>query len=301
MSYKQSFIIILLSIATAMSAFGNSRSIPFEYYQGLIFLELQTEGNDTLFCLFDTGAQISAIDESTAKGLGLPVVGSTIVTGTNTSIEVDLVGMNNVRIGERIVDSIAPTSRDLSHSLSPGNRKLDMIAGYDLFENAILEIDFIEQKLVISEDTVARTYSSFIPFVLDNNIPRFSALLDGRLPIDFRLDTGASLFETDKLYINITSDNWESIREKDPEIKPTSYLSATGINNQEIQLGVGILKSLKIGDIQIDSPRVIIQPRQGYFASPEAVGFVSNNLLGRYSHVAIDYVNHRLYYGSGDE
>ena len=61
-------------------------AIPFEYFQGLIFFEIQTEQNQTLFCLLDTGAEVSAIDKITSERLHLPVVGSSQVLGTDTAV-----------------------------------------------------------------------------------------------------------------------------------------------------------------------------------------------------------------------
>ena len=271
-------------------------SIPFEYYQGLIFLEIETAKKDTLFCLFDTGAEISAVNEATSNVLGLPVVDSAQVTGSNATIDVQVVSMTDLTLRNHHVNSIAPTKRDLSHSLTPNNRILDMILGYDFFKESIIEIDFSRLEIRIIKDTAFLNYATYIPFSLDHNIPRFSGMASGKIPLDFRLDTGASLFDTDDIYINVTSDDWQRIREINPNLKPEFYLNATGINNELIELSVIQLDKVAIDILDIDKPYIIIQPEQGYFALPDAVGFVSNNWLSKYSRVAIDYINNRLYY-----
>jgi hypothetical protein len=38
----------------------------------------------------------------------------------------------------------------------------------------------------------------------------------------------------------------------------------------------------------LDSPWIIVQPRQGYFARRDALGFVSNNLLEKFEAVVLD-------------
>lgn len=293
-SYNSLMIIIIASLSFSNS-FAGHQSIPFEYYQGLIFLEIQTEAQDTLFCLFDTGAEISAIDDKTSERLQLPVVGSAQVTGTTATINIMVVNISHLKLGDYFVDSINPTKRDLTHSLSPNNRHLDMILGYDFFQNAIVEIDFINNKLRIHHDSSTLKRTAFINFTLDHNIPRFSGLVNGKIQMDFRLDTGASLFETDDVYINITTNDWNAIKKDIPALKPESYLYATGITSEQVILPVVRLEKITIGEFEIDNPYVIVQPEQGYFALPDAVGFISNNLLSKYDIVAIDYINNRLY------
>ncbi len=291
---------VSLFVVLVVNTFGQNLSTPFEFHQGVIFLEIRTGGNDTLFCLFDTGAEVSAIDEATADRLRLPVIDTTEVEGSNAVIRTEVVRMKDLWLNDYHVPTIAPTKRDLSHSLAPDGRMPDMILGYDFFRNAILEIDFTSQVLTLHRDTLTIDYPSFIPFTLDHNIPRFSGRINDTLAIDFRLDTGAGLFETDDLYINITSDDWERIIEADPELRPTVWLSATGINSEEIRLPVARVERVEVGEMKVEHPWVIVQPRIGYFASPDAVGFVSNNLLRRYRNVAIDYLNNRLWYSGAD-
>ncbi|HOI32083.1 MAG: retropepsin-like aspartic protease [Bacteroidales bacterium] len=281
-------------VCTILRAQGTS--IPFEYYQGLIFMEIETTNKDTLFCLFDTGAEISAVNEATSNKLKLPVIDSTQVTGSNATIDVKIVCMTKLTLKNHKVDSIAPTKRNLSHSLTPNNRILDMILGYDFFKESIIEIDFSKHEISIIKDTALLTYTAYIPFSLDHNIPRFSGMASGKVILDFRLDTGASLFDTDDIYINVTTDDWQRIQEINPNLKPEFHLIATGINNEQIELPVIQLDKVAIDILEIDTPYIIVQPKQGYFASPDAVGFVSNNLLSKYGCVAIDYINNRLYY-----
>ena len=56
------------------------------------------------------------------------------------------------------------------------------------------------------------------------------------------------------------------------------------------------MEEVRIGAMEVERPWVIVQPRLGYFASPDAVGFVSNNLLKKYKRVAVDYIRNILWY-----
>lgn len=290
------FIVAMIASISYSNSFGHSPLIPFEYYQELIFIEIQTEQQDTLFCLFDTGAEISAIHYKTSDRLKLSVVESTQVTGTNATKNVMVVHVTHFMLGDYYEDSIAPTKRDLAQGLTPNNKKLDMILGYYFFQQTIVEIDFTEKELRILNDRAFLNCTFFMNFSLDYNIPRFSGLVNGEIKMDFRLDTGASLFETDDIYVNITTIDWNAIKQHSPTLIPESYLYGTGVNNEQIELPVVRLAKVTVSKFEIVHPYVIVQPEQGYFAQPDAVGFISNNLLEKYDCVAIDYINNRLYY-----
>jgi hypothetical protein len=132
--------------------------------------------------------------------------------------------------------------------------------------------------------------------VLDNGIPRVRATLNDSVRAEFRLDTGASLFETQDVYLNVTASVWEQLTALDAKLKPTAYLTGGGIGG-EVKLPVARIRKFSAGTASISSPFVIVQPKLGYFARSDAVGFISNNLLEKFSPVTIDYLERKLYLG----
>src|SRR5262249_13686261 len=54
-----------------------------------------------------------------------------------------------------------------------------------------------------------------VPFTVDHRIPRFKGVLNGSLDADFRLDTGASLFETRDVYLNVTEATCRKLTDSD--------------------------------------------------------------------------------------
>ena len=229
--------------------------------------------------------------------MALPVIDSSFVTGTDTTIQVPVVKLEDLRLQDH-VKTIEPTRRDLSHSLSPPGKQLDLILGNDFFANSVVAINFPKQQLQVCQKIEPQKYDFWIPFILDHNIPRFSATVNDSLQFDFRLDTGASLFETEKVYLNITTHDLFLLKKKFRDLEPQSYLSATGIDNKAFRLPVFKLKNLKVGATEFEQAFAIVQPERGYFASPEAVGFLSNNFLSKFEQVAIDYINCRIYFKS---
>ncbi len=288
------FACLALLVFSAFRVSSQRDPVDFQYYQGLIFLDV-IYGSDTLLALFDTGAEASAIDAATSDQFKLPIFDSTLVSGASNSMRVARVGMAGLRLGSFQTDEIFPTKRDLGHSLVPSNRRLDLILGYDFFKDQIVSLDFVKKQLRLLTNTYPCSCDESIPFTLDHNIPRFKGKV-GSVHLQFRLDTGASLFETEDIYINITSADWLRLRAKYPGLEVEKYFSATGLDNTEVKLAVARLNSCELDNLIIESPYVIVQPERGYFAQAEAVGFVSNNFLSKFSLVAIDYIHHRLCY-----
>ena len=50
----------------------------------------------------------------------------------------------------------------------------------------------------------------------------------------------------------------------------------------------------RIGPLDLEHVFVIVQPEAGYFADPQAKGFVSNNFLEKLGRVTLDYGTERL-------
>lgn len=288
-------VVLFLVCFVSLKSTSQITRTEFEYHQGLIFFEIQVNQKDTLFALLDTGAEISAIDTNTSNKLKFQTKDTVEIAGSNTSIMTEVVEVRNLTLKNHHVKRMYPAKRDLSHSLTPNGRKLDMILGYDFFKNSIISIDFQKKILHMFYNSATLDTIPYIPFSLDHDIPRFFGVINDSIKFDFRLDTGASLFETDDVYLNITTSDWERIKKVNRSLVPEFFLYATGINNEQIELPVLKLKKIEIGKFVIENPYIIIQPELGYFASKDAVGFVSNNLLSKYNRVIIDYINNHLY------
>jgi hypothetical protein len=63
----------------------------------------------------------------------------------------------------------------------------------------------------------------------------------------------------------------------------------------EVTLQVARVTSFDVGPLHFDNPRVVIQPAVGYFARPDAVGFIALNLFEPGGWLTLDYPNGRLY------
>jgi predicted aspartyl protease len=275
----------------------------FIYYQRLIFIEMRVNNHSGLLFLLDTGASTSAIDLKMAERLKLPLRGADKVEGTAGIIDVKKVLVKSLSFGKARAKNLTVPAYDLSGVPAPQSKQVAGILGYDFLRSFLVQVDFLNCTLRFypkgAGNPASGTSAVPIPITLDNGIPRLRANLNGGVVADFRLDTGASLFETSDVYLNVTEEVWRRLTALDPELKPERYFGGSGVGGA-VKLPVAQIKTFSVNMITVSSPFIIVQPKLGYFARPDAVGFISNNFLEKFSPVTIDYLKYRLYLTSGD-
>jgi hypothetical protein len=253
-------------------------------------LEVHVPGRGLALALLDTGANASAIDDRLAKDL--PVMGRSDVVGSTGSIAVENVKLDGLRLGSIQLRTLRGTRRDLSGLLAPQGRTVDMILGSDALANLVVTFDFAKSQLEVARES-PHGRSDSVPMILDNGIPAIEGNIGG-VAVWLRIDTGASLFDTPDVYINIPPRIWNALRSQNAGISPSTYFKGTGANGQTVDLPVAAITGATIGPQHLDRVFVIAQPEAGYFADPEAKGFVSNNFLRRLGRVTLDYKSGRL-------
>jgi hypothetical protein len=270
-------------------------ALAITYHERVVFVRARVNDAPDLLFLLDTGASATALDAGTAERLELPFGEPTRVEGTTGVIEVETVRLSELAIGPRTVREVTATVQDLSQALAPPGKRLDGILGHDILGGCALEIDFEAARLTLLDRPLAPQPDA-IPFELDNGIPRVDAVLDGGVRTALRLDTGASLFATEDVYLNVPERVWEELRQRDPQLAPSQFFTGRGTGG-EVRLPVARIGRLALGNRTVERPWVIVQPAQGYFARPDAVGFLGNNFLEKFGRVTIDYPGRQLVLG----
>lgn len=282
------FVSLGVSFTTGSDAVGSGT---FDYNNGLVFVRGQVNGSNGALCLLDTGANVSAIDTELAEKLGLEAIRNTEVVGTAGSVPAVLVGLESLEILGARVGPLEITRRDIHHGATPGGTRLGMIVGYDFLKHFAATIDFRRQRIALLDEPPR--CDTWVPMDCGEGIPKLNVTLHGKVKSALRMDTGASLFATDDVYINITEGNWKEIQGVDPGLHPKGTLTASGVGG-ELRLQVVPLAALELDSLRIEKPFAIVQPRQGYFARPDAVGFFGNNLLEKFDPITLDYRSNRL-------
>lgn len=259
-------------------------------------------GGDPVWLLLDTGANRSALDAGFAARAGLPVLEGSRVEGSAGVIEAGGTRVEDLRLGELALPTIEPTTSDLSGLQGPGGEAAVGILGSDALAGLVVTLDFAHGRIAVARPSEASARAAGCGRTIavrdDNGILRLDAVIDGEaLPL--RYDSGAGLFEDPHVWINLTGDQWARVRGERPQTPPIATLGGSGTGGS-VSLPVHLGGRLEIGPLAWDEPRLIVQPAQGYFARPDAVGFVGNALFWSQGVVAIDYAGGRLVFPPAD-
>jgi len=290
-------LLAFLLLPTAARAQGAVRAtkveVPLVRAHGLLYVELVREG-EPLLALVDTGANASAIDPRRAAGLAVVARGD--VLGTTGTLRAESVALEGLRLGELELPRLVATRRDLGGLLAPEGRRAEMILGSDALLGRALTLDFVHDRLALGPSAPPRAGAPApgeVALRLDEGIPTVPATLAG-LELDLRIDSGASLFASPDVYVNVPQRVWAELRGRDPALAPSSSLRGTGAAGAPVDLPVARLGPARIGPLALEKVHVIVQPEAGYFARPDAKGFVGVNWLEKSGTVTLDYGAGRL-------
>lgn len=245
--------------------------------------------------LIDTGANRSALDAGLARALGLPDEGGTTVEGTAGVVEVSSTTVPRFSIGDLSM-ALSPTVSDLTGLAGPDGEPVAGILGSDAFGRSVLTIDFERGRVAIAPaGETSRTAASCgrsVPMRDDNGIPRVEGEVDGR-PVELRYDSGAGLFESLHLWINLSERQYAAVLGDRTPTPPVQTLGASGTGGR-VSLPVHLGRTFRLGPLEWAKPRLIVQPQEGYFAREDAVGFVGNAAFRPFGLVTADYPGGRL-------
>jgi hypothetical protein len=164
------------------------------YDRGQFFLPLSLGDSTPHYFIFDTGAGISAIDETLATELGLLTIAHTEVAGTAGVLPVDQVRIARIApvCRGRSVDELAwygltPIKHDLSAFQVPlRNTREAGLLGNDYLQSFVWQMRFAPPLMEVTRPTgftpAGADPRRYIPFSLDNAaIVRIEGTLDGWL------------------------------------------------------------------------------------------------------------------------
>jgi hypothetical protein len=256
-----------------------------------VFVDVAWGAHPALLALLDTGANASAIDASRAGAL--PAAGTVPVVGTTGTLTAEVVAVDGLRLGALPLPTLRATRRSLAGLLSPDHRPVAMILGTDALAGMRLRLDFPRSELRLDAGGAAADGTAL---GLDDGIPTLAAVLHGE-PAELRIDTGASLFASDDVYVNVPAAFWARLRQRDPALAPDRHFQGTGADGSTVQLPVARVGRVRIGPGEFESAWLIVQPEAGYFAAAHAKGFVSNNFLEKLCRVTLDFGHRRFVAG----
>lgn len=273
-------------------ASGHSATrIPFEEDDGHIFLQVRINNSDPLWFGLDTGAIRSIIDKRYAASLGLKSDGTQQIEGVGGYEEGSI--LKNVSIKIPGVELYHQTVWALPlDGLSPANgREIAGIIGYELFNHFVVDIDFVARQMNLYEPRsyVYRGGGQSIPLLVQ---PEGEIYVQAKVavpnhdPIEgqFVIDTG----DNNSLMLARPFVEQHRLLES---VGPTHPARGGGVGG-EIQLAIGRVKSLQLGNFVIQNPITGFMIA-GEIADRGKAGNIGGRLLRRFR-VVFDYSRRRM-------
>lgn len=249
-------------------------AIPFEYSEGFLWVQVATPQSDRLLnFIFDTGAEISVINDDTTAKLGLSTGDKIQVQGVQTVTT----GRWPVKLSAKAGQVKLPgkyLSLDLSQLSQACKRPLDGLLGADFIRGKIVEIDFVSH-LITFREAITRAKSDIeLPLKESGACFCLPIQVNDELKQWVRLDTGCA-----------TALQWVTA---EVGMGMHSTIPAIGLTGMAIPQAS---TTVSLGERQFENVATGIH-KTPIFAGES--GLLGNGLLSRFQTVTIDTRSNRL-------
>jgi hypothetical protein len=255
-----------------------ANAIPCEYNEGLLWVQVQVpQSARPLNFLFDTGADVSVINASTAKALGLKTGNRISVQGVHATMTGHWPAQLTAKAGTVVLPSeyLVLDLSKLSHSCQ---RPLDGLLGADFIRGRAVQIDFASHQIRFLDEVTPEASDTVVPLVLSGKSICVSIGINGHERQWVRLDTGcATALQW------VTADT-KTLHQSD---KPAVGLTKLAIPQAET--------AVSLGTTHFDRVPTGIHHTAIF---PDEAGLLGNGLLSRFRTVTIDTKSARLVLGS---
>ena len=273
-------LIHTITILTALQAFPvlarTPQEIPFELRDGFVWIEAATPGTrKPLHFLLDTGAQVSVINSTAAKDLGMRGGKSVSVMG---------VGKETKGLWPQTLEARAGTvelprnylALDLSElSQACTNAPVDGIVGADFFHDRIIQLDYEHKVIRILAEAPAGSTTKSVPLRIRPCGMLVPVRINDSKPQWVRLDTGcASAFQ------------WVT-----GTVRPEQCTRRVAVALTKISVPV-THTTLAVGTEKFENVATDVHSEEIF---PGEKGILGNGLLSRFDTVTVDAKGGRLF------
>lgn len=276
--------------------------IPIDYRRGHIYLRATINGRRTAVFLLDSGASANFINEPAVADLGLAEIGSVSARGVAGFDDVMLVKTDSLQIGGvSLYDQVAGRF-DMTELLSGGFAIADTsvpfggILGHDFLSRFPMLVDFKRRTLTVFDPETFEPPSggTSIPFFLTQGVPTIRGEMVG-ISGDFLVDLGNATGLI--LHPRFVENNKIETKLEDVQMTRDEVGGVGGTVGTRTALAA----TFRIGDIMIQSLRVILpEEKAGLTGSEQLAGNIGNLVLEGFA-VLFDYTNSRLIFYPGEQ
>lgn len=267
-------------------------TLPFELYDGRIYIQVSGAGFDARTFLVDTGAQVTHFTTELVREAGLRTRGSIGISGVGPGrIQGTYVGAILLKVGGaplQVKRAIAAPGDALFGPVYTGSgKRFEGVIGYDLFAAYGVEIDYERRQIRLYERDGYElpAGADIVPIRLVDKKPYLTGIvgLGGRsIPANLHLDTG--------------SGGGIGFTGKFVEEQGLMTLAAPTLPSYNRGVGgttparLGRAETLMLGTTVLNAPFVTMALAQGRGVRSDSAGRIGGAILRRFT-VAIDYAD----------
>lgn len=295
---------VTLLVALAVSAAPALGAAPVRFTEGPVaripfqlrshhIVARGTVNGDSAWIVVDTGAGGSVIDLDLARRLGLAPRGGETARGAGgraaafrvRGVTIGLPGLE-VRRGE-------VTALPLASLADRGANPTDAIVGYELFERAIVVLDYAAGVLEVRDPDRSRPPERGVAMPL--SFDHLHPYVEGEIHLPggvrrsgrFVIDSGSSR----AIMLSARGEERDRLVAALPRTLPSFGRGIGG----EVRSVVGRADSLRLGGLTIPGPIVAIpEVGEGWIAAPDAIGNLGGPVLARFR-LTFDYAAKRVW------
>jgi hypothetical protein len=268
-----------------------AQRVPLELDDGYIFLHVRVNDSPPVWFGLDTGATHSLIDLSYAESLHLKSDSSRPIGGAGGTEQASIFKNVSIKLPGANLDNQTLWGIPLIALSVANGREMAGILGYDLFQRFVVDIDYAARLMRLYEPRgyEYRGAGQSIPLNVEADgeiYVRATVQAPGGKPIEgeFVIDTGGNRM----LLLARPFVEQHQLMELVGKTLPTRGGGVGG----EIQLAMGRMKSLQVGQFVIDSP-VTGFMRSGEITDAGKAGNIGGGFLQRFR-VIFDYSRKRM-------
>jgi hypothetical protein len=283
-------------LLTSQSAAPSVTEIPFEFGGYHTFIEVRLKGK-TLSFVFDTGAAGVALNETTARRLGIEPSSYGMATGAGGSMRIGMARGLRMGIASLRLENVTAAVLPLAHLEEYIGRPLDGIIGRDVMRGRVVLLDH-DRNVIEIHPRKAFPFKDWGPpcRLLGGALPTVKGeveLLDGtKLPGKFHIDTGAGLY----LSLNSPFADRHGLESRIGVTYPRTGRALTGV---AIHDTIGQVASVGFCGYQFPPPGTrfpvgLSGATEGVQADKSGAGLVGNAVLRRFN-IAFDIAANKMY------
>lgn len=239
--------------------------------------------------LLDLGAEMTSIDASFAKKLGLERVGDITAKGVSGTTDAWFARGVTIEVGSLRFEPSFVVAIDFAPVAERLGRPLPVVLGRELFERAIVELDYSASRVAFHDPERWHSASDahVLPlFPAKGGKYAIDARIEGRAPVRVQIDTGAN----DTLVV--FHDYVNEARLLEGRTKVSTRL-AGGVGGTSVDREATLTK-LGLGDIELhDMPATFEPETRDAVASSTCAGRLGGRILSRFR-VTIDVPHRRM-------